>query len=100
MWTINIKQNVLAGNWSEEFNCRIYYVNFWVLASDGKNHYIHYFFFGEDYDKAAKLVDRIKAADGFTPEGKPAIWIAIRDTKEIKPLPWRRRKNWWIEYGK
>ncbi len=96
-WKVSIRKNVLEANWDEELNCRIHYVNFWLLASDGKNHYMHFFFFGENYKRAKAVLDDILASENFTPEGKPKIWFPIVDTREYRPKTWRRLKNWWLE---
>lgn len=78
----------------------LYWQRFWVLATNGKSHYMHFYEFGDDWDAAYALVERIKACPEFTPEGKPGVWLPIRDTREIRPKPWRRLKNWWIEWNR
>lgn len=100
-WQVSIKHDVIRGWWHEELHCYVYLDKFWVLATDGKTHFIHFYQFWDDYDAAAELVARIRAAPDFTPEGRQKIWMPIRDTKEFyAPRKWWRLKRWWLEYGR
>ncbi len=95
MWKVTIRKDVVKGQWDNNYKSMTHWDVFYLLAYRDNQFYIHFYPFGNDWEKANKLLKTIQECPDFTPENKPKIWIKARDIKPIRP--YRRRLLWWLQ---
>lgn len=83
-WKVDLQTDVIRGHWLDDFRCYLFYEYHYLVARRGSESYVHFYKFGS-WPKASKFVELVRAAERFTPENKPGIWIKVRDSKPVKP---------------
>jgi hypothetical protein len=97
MWRVFVQKDVVRGQWNIEIKAFVYWEHYYVLATRGNNKfYIHTYQFDDDWERANKLVERIKSCINFTPEANPTLWIKIVDKQPV--IPQRRKLIWWRKW--
>lgn len=88
-WRVSVSCDIIKGQFHEGYKACVYWELFWVMACGYGEVYRHFYSFGDDWEKADRLVKQIVAYPDFTPRNKPGVWFRVYDTQPLRPFTWK-----------
>ena len=91
-WKVQINVDFIRGKFLPEYNTYLTVELSYLVATNGKSHYAHFYHFMNDLEEAQNFLQNVLNSPWDGPENNPH-WHKITDTKQFtwrKPLDWKK----------
>lgn len=83
-WKVGVCKDIIKGQWQTGYEALVHFEYFYVMAWSGRDFYVHFCHFMDNYEGARDLCLAISRTKGFSPENKPGLWHKIVDSRPIR----------------